>query len=313
MSRHYALKSFLRHAPNALLARYFHDRGHLLDLDIAALPESQIGPIFDAWNPLSEAVHVQTDSDFRLIDTLADELGVKALLEEGAFHGEDLEPIFAAMDGCHEIAFWAFLERLQYAEAAERFREAARLPERYWLRRKDVPGVAPLSTLEGCRALDEALSRYLRSSEGRGQRCTVEVYRRAEAVYFFAYPEDYGRTTIEYARGQLERRSHRPAFEIVFRYSPVYGPLDTFCRGTRDTVRALNRVVGRVILDLELLDEPRDERVYNLDRFKRRDVTFVYDPACGIREIAVVLLQLSLPGKRRGRITVECDANRDPR
>ena len=40
MARHYATRDFFRQMPNPLLARYFHARGVLGDLDIAALPES---------------------------------------------------------------------------------------------------------------------------------------------------------------------------------------------------------------------------------------------------------------------------------
>ena len=38
MARHYATRDFFRQMPNPLLARYFHARGVLGDLDIAQLP-----------------------------------------------------------------------------------------------------------------------------------------------------------------------------------------------------------------------------------------------------------------------------------
>ena len=37
MSRHYTARSFFRQVPNALLARYFAERGLLVDLDFTAM------------------------------------------------------------------------------------------------------------------------------------------------------------------------------------------------------------------------------------------------------------------------------------
>ena len=44
----YSPKHFLRLAPNALLDRYFHERKLLMDLDIRALRETDVEPIFEA-------------------------------------------------------------------------------------------------------------------------------------------------------------------------------------------------------------------------------------------------------------------------
>ncbi|MGH7962865.1 MAG: hypothetical protein ACRERD_13720, partial [Candidatus Binatia bacterium] len=41
MARHYSTKDFFQQTPNALLARYFHARGLFLDLDFAAIKETQ--------------------------------------------------------------------------------------------------------------------------------------------------------------------------------------------------------------------------------------------------------------------------------
>lgn len=40
MARHYSTKSFFRQIPNALLARYFGDRGLFEDLDFTAMKET---------------------------------------------------------------------------------------------------------------------------------------------------------------------------------------------------------------------------------------------------------------------------------
>jgi hypothetical protein len=310
MSRQYSPKNFLRQTPNELLARYFHQRDLLLDIDIAALDETDIDPIFQAWERLPPDTRTSVDSDFRTVDALADEEGIKTILEEGCFHGDDLEPVFAPMEGFYDKVVWTFLEHPDYVEIAARFREADQLPGNYWLRRKDVPQAEPRDDPAACRELADAVGAYFRQNEGRGYSSTVEVYKRGEAHYFFAYPEDYGRTQIEYEHGSLQRRPHRPVFEVIFVYSQANGTLDTFLRGRRQTVRDLQVIFARVILQRELGDPAKDERVYELNKLKRRDFSFVYDSDSGIQDVRVKLLRLSLLGERGSRITIEADPSR---
>ena len=63
-------------------------------------------------------------------------------------------------------------------------------------------------------------------TEGRGRNCKVEPCRKVETekVYFFAYPEDYGQSGLEWERNSLTTRSRHPAFEIIFVYEER-GPL----------------------------------------------------------------------------------------
>ena len=310
MSRQYSPRNFLRQAPNELLTRYFHERDLLLDIDIASLDETDIEPVFEACELLPAEVRTSVDSHFRTLDALADEEGIKTILDEGRFHGDDLEPAFAPMEGFHDKVLWAFLERPEYVKIAAMFREADELPRNYWLRRKDVPQVEPRDDSLACDELATAVGAYFRQSEGRGYSCTVEVYKRGEAHYFFAYPEDYGRTQIEYEHGRFERRPHRPAFEVIFVYSLTDGTLDTYFRGRRQTVRDLQVIFARVILQRELGDPAKDERVYELNRLKRRDFNFVYDPGSGIQDVRMKLLRLSFLGERGRRITIEADPSR---
>ena len=310
MGRQYSPRNFLRQAPNNLLARYFHERDLLLDIDIAGLDEINIEPLFQAYECLPDEVRTRTDSDFRTVDALAEEEGIMTILEEGRYHGDDLEPVFAPMEGFYDKVLWTFLEHSAYVQIAARFREADELPKSYWLRRKDVPQVEPRDDAAACNELADAIGAYFRQSEGRGYSCIVEVYKRGRAHYFFAYPEDYGRTQIEYEEGRLERRPHRPAFEVIFVCSQADGTLDTFFRGRRQTVRDLQEIFARVVLQRELGDAAKDELVYELNKLKRRDFNFVYDPGSGIQDVRMKLLRLSFLGERGRRITIEADPSR---
>ena len=54
MARHYSTTSFFRQVPNALLARYFAERGLLGDVDFSALKETKPDALFEAWLALPE-------------------------------------------------------------------------------------------------------------------------------------------------------------------------------------------------------------------------------------------------------------------
>jgi hypothetical protein len=49
MARHYSITSFFRQMPVRLLARYFHARGLLQDLDFSAMTGAKRDSLFAAW------------------------------------------------------------------------------------------------------------------------------------------------------------------------------------------------------------------------------------------------------------------------
>lgn len=307
MTRQYSPRSFLRQASNELLARYFHERGLLEDVEIGGLSETEIEPVFEAWMALPAQRSAEVESDFAVVDLLADDLGMRALLDEAAFHDLDLVPDLEEWPGFHDKALWALLEHRTVVEVASRFCEADHLPYSYWARRRDaVPVVEPRDDKESCAELARTLASYFRLKEGRGRECHVDVYRRGERFFYFAFPEDYGRISLEYSAETLQRRAQRPVFEVIFAYEPGAGALDTFFRGPKDTRLELEKIFSRVILSADL-EEAKDERVYDLNAFKNRGVRFVYDPASGIRGVSVKLLRLSLLGGGRRRVTLEAD------
>jgi hypothetical protein len=312
MSRQYSPRNFLRHAPNELLARYFEERNLLTDLDIASLPETEVQPIFDAWMALPPEQSAEVNSDFELVTSLADEQGVQAILDEADYHHLDLTDAFESMPGFFDKALWTFLEHRGVAEVANRFCEAERFPPSYWIRRREgVLGAEPRDDADALAKLGEALAAYFRLKEGRGRECLVDVYRRDTKLYYFAFPEDYAQTALEYTgTKKLERRAHRPIFELVFVCDPELGALDTYFRGRKEARLAIETIFCRVILDREF-DTWTDDRLYDLNAFKRRDVRFVYDPASGIQDVSVKLLRLSLLGGGSRRVVLEADTSTD--
>jgi hypothetical protein len=201
---------------------------------------------------------------------------------------------------------WTLIEHPAYLDNAARFAESDRYPESRWIRRKAIPNRVPRDDSAACVELADAIRGCFRP-EGRGYWCTVEPLKRDDEIYYFAYPDDHARSEPEYDHGVLSRRTYRPAFEIVFVLSQPRRTLDVCHKGPRDVVQALVRVFGKVILGVELPDEPPDRFVYDLNRFKHRDINFVFDESSGIKEVSVVQLKVTRFGSRRSRITVEAD------
>ncbi len=311
-TRTYSPRTFLRHARNALLARYFHERDLLRDLDIGALPEHAVDELFERWTALSPEERLGIDSDFQDVDALAHEQGVQTLLEEGRFHNVDLEPAFAELDGLYDRALFALLEVPAAFAVASRFNYADTRPKRYWRRRRvGLPRVTPADDAVACERLASALGGYLRANEGRGYACICEVYRRSDRFYFFALPEDYGVTHLEFSGGTLQRRKSRPAFDVVFVYSSVHGTLDIYFEGSRKKVVDLQQLFCRAILRQEVSLLPAGEQVFHLSALKRRGFVFKIDPQSGIVDVRIRRMRFVRLGSRR-RTTLETAADDAP-
>jgi hypothetical protein len=63
----------------------------------------------------------------------------------------------------------------------------------YWRTRKDLPSVDLRVTEEMRDDLADSISAMLKS-EGRGQQCSVESFRRGSVTYFVVYPDDFIRS-----------------------------------------------------------------------------------------------------------------------
>lgn len=114
MSIHYAPKNFFRHVPNRLLAQYFNEQEVLQKIDFAKLNETDVTPIYDAWLALPEEKRNPLEQDFQEIHLMANEAGIKAILDEANYHEENLTEIFSSFKGFHEHVFWTFLNRPNY-------------------------------------------------------------------------------------------------------------------------------------------------------------------------------------------------------
>lgn len=308
MAEKFSAIHFFRQAPNELLNIYFHRKGLLLDLNMASMGETDIDPIVRAWEELPSQTRAATEEDFGYVHFLSNAHGIESILQEARFHEEDLTPNFGEMEGFHEKAFWTLLERPTYFENALRFRQADEMPKRYWRSRDDVPEVSPRDDKVGCEDLSRVIKSYFRTKQARGHNCYVECLRRESRYYFFAYPEDHSRTMIEYeGEASLQRRLHRPVFQIVFVFDPTAGGLSTFHEGRTSEVRDLEQLFTHEVLQSSLPNPGRNPSTYELNPLKYRDFQFKYDPMSGIADVKVRSLRFALIGGAAPRITIEVD------
>ena len=319
MAQHYSTRDFFRRAPNELLERYFLDRGLFAELKIAKMKATMIDDLFSAWLGLPSAERNSMEAEFCEIHALSNEKGALAIIDEASWHlsaepGEHgaFVEMLSALPNHYHRAMVTFLDYRDYWNGATRFFHADSLS--YWRKRKNLGHKAAAVGDADRNRLANAISTYFHLTEGRGSHCLVEVLRRGDRDYFFAYPEDHSQQSVEWVDGEFNNRPHNPAFEVVFVYSQNEGSLDLNYRGSRKAIEPLQAMFTTEILKMEELPpDPKDERVYDLDQLSQPDFNFTYEPGSGIKSIGIKKLQLSSRVRQGDRITLEANANKNPK
>ena len=318
MTRHYSTNDFFRQIPNALLANYFRRREVFGDVDFSAINETKPDKLFAEWLALSEDKRNAMDAEFREIFELSCEKGFRAIIDEAEWHLANapgavpgvIEKL-AGLTNHFERAMVTFLDHNQFWKGATRFFHADTLP--YWRKRKNLPN-KPAAVDEGSvQELASLIRAYFHHTEGRGNNCIVEPFRRGELDYFFAYPEDYSQQSVEWVAGEFDRRPHNPAFEVIYVYSQQDGSLDLNFRGSYKAIEPLQGIFAEAILNLsELPPDPKDIRIYDLNPLRQKSFDFIYAVGSGIENVTVKKLRLSSKVNKGDRITLEADTTSNP-
>ena len=124
MSQPFNPKRVLRQISNPLLEEFFERQGHALDVEGDAISNTQVDGMFDAWQRLSDGPRKTIEIVFHDVDEMANEDGVRVIIEEGQYRGEDLSPLLETMDGRNNKAIWTFMNRCDAWDVAVRFVEA---------------------------------------------------------------------------------------------------------------------------------------------------------------------------------------------
>jgi hypothetical protein len=315
MARQYSHKQFFRQVPSILLGCYFHEKHQVLgEIAFDELKETDVEDIFQAFTNLPSEQQAKIEAEFQEIDSMACQGGVLALTDEADFHrDEDFPQAIAPIEGFHGKIMWAFLEHPGYWAGATLFLHSDNISDSLWKKRNDLPHLQPKVEEEYTEQLAQAISHFFHTKQGRGRNCKVDVFRRHEKEYFFAYPEDFAQSGMEWDSNSLSPRSRHPAFEIIFVYTQAEGSLDIYAPRNTMFVSDLQHIFAETILGLNELDEfGGDQRVYILDVLANRDFVFRYPADSGIKSVAVRRLRLSLKIGGKQRVTVEADPTDDP-
>lgn len=318
MARHYSTKEFFRQMPYALLARYFHGRGLFDSLDFSAMKEGKPDELFGAWMYLPEGRRNEMDAEFLDIFEMSCEKGFRAIIDEAPYQLRDtpeaIQPFIetlSALPNHYERAMVTYLDHNNFWKGATRFYHADTLP--YWRKRKNLSHQPAEVDDVSIRQLAELIRNYFYHTDGRGNHCVVEPFRRGELDYFFAYPEDYSQQSIEWVDGEFGRRPHNPAFEVIYVYSKKEGSLDLNFRGSHKAIEPLQGMFATAILKLpELPPDPKDVRVYDLAPLSQKSFDFTFAVGSGIEKVTVKKLRLSSRVKKGDRITLEADTTENP-
>jgi hypothetical protein len=308
VSRNYSPRNFLRKTPNALLERYFESRKIPLEIDWQKLEETDVEPVYEAILKLKQNDLIKVEKEFRQVNEMACAKGTLCLLEEGEspFHNLKLADRFEQMSDPYEKAMWMFLEHPKVFEIAESLYRMDSVGG--WKHCGVYQGLEPKVEPEDLEKFAAKISEFYQK-QGRGKHCHVENYLRQnpERHCYFAYPEDYARTELEYEDDVLKSVGIKPAFEVIFVYRPDTGILETNAGGKADDVKKLQESFCQTILGLEKLPDATS-RIFKLEKLKN-DFQFPTNPKEGIKKVYLKMLQLELPGGRRRKITFEDGSN----
>lgn len=317
MAGQYSTRDFFRQMPNALLARYFQERELFGDMDFSAMKEGKPDELFKAWLDLPDTQRNKMDTEFRDIFEMSCEKGFRAIIDEANWQMRETQDDFtsfveklSALSNHYERAMVTFLDHNSFWKGATLFYHADTLP--YWRKRKNLPQRKAAVDGASLQQLAALIRNYFHHTEGRGNNCVVEPFRRGKLDYFFCYPEDYSQQSVEWVNGEFDRRPHNPAFEVIYVYSQKEGSLDLNFHGSYKAIEPLQGMFATAILKTDQLPpDPKDERIYDLSPLLQRSFDFTFDVGSGIEEVTVRKLRLSSQIKKGDRITLEADTSRE--
>jgi hypothetical protein len=276
VSRQFTVSKVLRYTPLPLLREFFAaTTGGDLGLDWDALEPRQMQRVVDAVEALPRPALNAVEAALHRIHDLGCEEGIATLLETAIMNGVvGLQDEMPAQGNHYAAAMWAWLHRRSVFDKAAVWQFLDRLS--WWRRRNDLPSLAPRLDPESVGKLGTEISEILKTHQGRGRHCTVDVLTRDETYYFCCYVDDYVTSAaVHDDAGLLVRRDHRPTFEVVFAYEREAGALELFARLPPRLKARLEKSFGDLILGHELGEFGP---AYILDHVARRSFPLVTDP-----------------------------------
>lgn len=308
MSKHFDPRKVLKQVSNPLLREFFTRRGQLQVVAWDTLSETEMDPVFEAWQQLPEAQRKEVQVVLQDVNELGDERGLRVLSESIQGWCPEKMAQFTAITGRCDKALWVYLNDHDAFDQAAVFARADALASgRYWAKRNGLPPRPLVVTDQMKQDLKAALAGYYDSTEGRGRYCHVEHYPRGNgSEYFFTYMDDYPDNHLVFDdAGRMCKMPERGAFTNVFVYGSTDGTLEMFARGGRQVQGPLQVLFCKAVLGIDVDPSSPIRPAYQLDGLKDRTFPLPTEPADQIDEVQVRRLRLSVVGSPRDRIVIE--------
>ena len=288
MTHGYDPRKLLKHISNRLLQALFVRYDALQELPWDELSETQIEPLFTAWQQLPDAKRKAIQVVLQDIHNLSDGRGLKIFTEELCRNFPQHTGTFAALEGRHDKALWGYLNLPQVFEQSALFARADALEGgRYWVKRNSLPRGQVAVDPQRISELQRELRDHYWPTEMRGKHCQVEHYDRSNGgQYFYAYLDDWPDKQLVFADdGQMVPHNERLAFSNVFVFNPDQGSLELAAKGGAAAHLPLQQAFCRSVLGIDVGPADPQRPAYRLDVLLEPSFTFTTDPADRIAQV----------------------------
>jgi hypothetical protein len=314
----FSLPRFLKRTPPKSLQRYFAARQAVLpgNLDWEAPQTDLLAALQQAVDALDETTRERVITDLERANKLCDEVGQLALRSAVAGNPAFLDRL--QQEDSHESR--ALVVMVEDESAFDRALAISsgdhRRNGRSWSGFSVANALIATNDPSSLRALRDDISRLLRGLNGTGRRLKIDHFERrgrpadgrlvGSTTHYVIYAEGLPESDLEFARGEPQRRTRRPAREAAIYYSPDHRVLEVVADGGRLIRMTIAQAYAHHLLGSGDKLTPIDVRSFALDRLKR-PMEFPTDPADGVKSVRVTLLRLRNMVGGYGRVTIEID------
>ncbi|MBK9126196.1 MAG: hypothetical protein IPM13_00130 [Phycisphaerales bacterium] len=259
------------------------------------LGETQVEPIFTAWQKMPDDKRRLIQLVLQDINELADERGVKVLVEEIQRIAPDRLAEFDAIVGQADRAMWTYLNvKMAFVVAAYFARAEALSTGRYWITRNSLPKQSIAVGDSHKVALKAALAEFYWDRQLRGKICEIEHYTRiGGSEYFFAYLDDYPDDPVVFDdTGHLVRSKERRVFDNVFVFNPSDGTLDVYAKGGKKVYEPLQQRFCKAVLGVDIGPADPKRPAYALDHLLKPDRRLPTDPKDRIVAVTITRVRV---------------------
>lgn len=316
MAEPYSPKQFFRNVYNIFLLQYFEENKIDFPVDLYAIKENNADAIFVAFLTLSDVTRHKIDSDFQKVHALATDAGIISLIEEAKeFENHQFVDSLQAISGLHGKAMWAFLDSPEYWQGASMLYQTRIIPSSYWTKINQLPVLEQPFSDNDIELLAKAIGEYFFNNEGRGKQCKIDHYKRGKNDYFFAFPEDFAKTAIEWVDNDLQSLPHQMAFEIVFVYCEHTATLDLYARKNAKNIPHLQELFALYILKAKLTNFTPyvENKSYDLEPIFEAGFEFDIPNESDIYTVQILSAEVTCKNNPSSHVTVSIspDKNKD--